>query len=122
MHIFDIAREIEAKILKFSIKGGVITNISFHLRSCGCTLLVIHFEGLIVKNWMQKNSDVMSVLEDLGLEWDVEYLNPFPGTDIVNKVSFRKFCPHCLKNFMIDKTLGISSLIVVNKIENGSKS
>lgn len=107
----DFLEEIDRKIRDTQIRGCALTNLGLNLRSCGCRLLTLHFEGLVPENWEARADDIIKAVEEEEFAWDVIYLNFFPGANIINRVTFRKFCDHCDENFQLDGTLGLGAKI-----------
>lgn len=109
--LLDSLEKLEGAIRSLGIRGGVLTDVAVHVRSCNCRLLALHFEGLTQKAWKGRGDEIVSLVSSSGFCWDVVYLNPFPGTDLISRVTFRKMCDHCLKNYRLDGAMGMGSII-----------
>jgi len=115
----DDLKNVDEAIRDIGIKGGVLTNIALHLRSCECELLTLHFEGLILDTLKNRGEEVVKIIDSTGFPWDLVYLNPFPGMELIKRVTFRKLCSHCLKNYKIERSIGMGTMIFREKKTEG---
>lgn len=114
---FKTLDTIDRSVRNLEIRGAALTNTGTALRSCGCIILSFNFEGLTKDAWNTSISDVIGAIDETGFEWGVGYADFFPGTDMIRKVSFRRFCPHCLENYKLDGTVGLGSAVFRERIE-----
>jgi hypothetical protein len=113
--MYQTLEKMDALIRKNLHGAGALTDISFHLRSCGCFLNSISFEGVTNEMWKENALNLISSVETLNPDWDVVYINPFPGMNLIRKVTLRKFCKHCKENFEIDAEIGMGSIVYKTK-------
>ncbi|MCE1246854.1 MAG: DUF5402 family protein [Firmicutes bacterium] len=113
--MYKTLEQMDASIRKSLRGSGALTDIAFHLRSCGCFLNSISFEGFTSEMWKENASNLIQSVETLNPDWDVIYINPFPGMNLVRKITLRKFCPHCKENFDIDGELGMGAVVYKTK-------
>jgi len=116
--LFKELRNLDKKIRDLDFPGEILTNTAAHVRSCGCSLLTLHFEGLILDTWNKHNEKILNLIEDSDFNWNIVYLNSFPGTDIINKVTFRHFCDHCLENYKLDGVVGMGSMVFRERMDD----
>lgn len=111
-------KQIDENIREVEMGGGFLTNTALHLRSCHCVLLSLHFEGLLFMDWRKTANHITEIVNSCGLSWNVLYLNTFPGTEIISKITFRKLCSHCLENYKMDKQLGMNTVVYSERFED----
>ncbi|MCD4786367.1 MAG: DUF5402 family protein [Candidatus Eremiobacteraeota bacterium] len=109
--IFNELKKLDKEIRESNVQGCVMTNIAANVRSCGCRLLTLNFDGLILETWNKNNEKFLNIIDKTSFDWNIIYLNSFPGTDIINRITFRKLCDHCLENFKLDGVMGMGSIV-----------
>ena len=107
--------ELQNKIRPLVGETAFLGNCGVNLRSCGCELVYFSFTGLTFGALEAQKAAWITRLETLPLKWEVVYLQSFPGTDKVQKLTCRAFCPHCRENYRLEKNLGVNSLVWVDK-------
>ena len=104
-------KQLNNKIIEAFDEGGVPVNTSLQLRSCGCSLLTFNIEGLILLTWLNKGEKVVEIVDSTGIEWNLVYLDSFPGTNDIKRIAFRHLCDHCKENYLLDNSIGMSSKV-----------
>lgn len=108
-------KTVQEQIRTLLGETAFLSGCGFNLRSCGCLLAYFNFTGLDLAGLKSRETQWRSELETLPFNWEVAYLNPFPGTDKIGKLTCREFCPHCRENYRSERTLGVSSQVWLEK-------
>ena len=90
---------------------GILTNIGMNLRSCGCEVLSLDFSALMNDAFQMKKKEMLYKIENYLPGWNVYYISAFPGTEMIRKVSLRKFCNGCKENYLAGRDLGPNVLV-----------
>lgn len=109
--ITDELRQINKNMGKIFSGKGILTNTSLQIRSCGCNLLTFNFEGLILSTWNEREEEAVKLVDSTAFIWDLVYLDSFPGTNMIRRAAFRRFCSHCRENYKLEDAIGMGSMV-----------
>ncbi len=110
----DFLHKFKEEISRQTPPRWAPVNLGMDLRSCGCRLLRIDWQGLDHEAW---ESDGSSLIDGIGREkfpFHVAYLGYFPGSSLIRRLTFRLFCPRCLENYQLEGSVGMNSRIVMD--------
>lgn len=100
---------------------GALTNLALELRSCRCSILRLEMEGVDLRRWEDCCREAVNIVDMQGFSWDVLYLGFFPGTTMVKRAVFRKFCPLCRENYLLEGSVGMGSIIAADRTASGGE-
>jgi len=86
--------------------GYVLQETSHHLRGCGCRLVNLSIEGM-TRSGFEAVKELLVKTVTGAFPFNVLYLNFFPGTGRITRVSFRRFCADCAENHALEKKVGV---------------
>ena len=109
--ITDELKQINQKMREIFSEKGILTNTSLQIRSCGCNLLTFNFEGLILSSWKEREEEAVKLVSSVNFAWDLVYLDSFPGTNMIRRAAFRRFCSHCRENYKLEGAIGMGSMV-----------
>jgi hypothetical protein len=111
----DLLRELDGKIRQLAGATGGLTGCGLDLRSCGCRLVSLSFEGLSQDSWAKIAPGAQEIIDNAKIAWDLAYTGFFPGTEMVKRVIFRHLCNHCRENYRLDGAMGMGSVVFADR-------
>jgi len=110
-------KKIREAVGKCLAANGILTGVGLSLRSCDCQILNLEFQVLTRESLEDHQIELEEILSrETPFPWDIFYATGLPGTDLVRRLTLRRFCSHCRENYLLERRIGTNSIVLTERL------